>query len=398
MARTSQSYPIYDADRHFYEPADAFLRHLPKAFQREFQYVQVNGRTKLAIAGILSDYIPNPTFEVVAAPGSHEAWYRGKNPEGLTLREMGGKPVASHLAFYNGDAHIKAMDEQGIQAGLVLPTLASVIEERLAQKPEAIAALFHSLNRWIEDECGFARQSRLFPVSMVHLNDVNSAVSELDYLLEKGARVVGVRPAPVPGVAGSRSMGLPEFDPFWARVSEAKIFVVLHVSDSGYDQIYRWWTSGAKGEWRPFEKDAFGDVLDAMGRAISDSLAALICHGVFDRFPNLRVASLENGADWLEPLLGRLQLAYRKMPRSFERNPLDAFREHVFVAPFYEDSVRKLADTIGIDRVLFGSDWPHPEGLGNPLDYYKDIKALSEPETRKVMSENLRGLLVGARN
>jgi predicted TIM-barrel fold metal-dependent hydrolase len=398
MEKLATAYPIYDADRHFYEPPEAFLRHLPKAFQRDFQYVQVNGRTKLAVAGTLSDYIPNPTFEVVAAPGSHEAWYRGKNPEGLTLREMGGKPVASQAAFHSGAAHLKAMDEQGIQAGLVLPTLASVIEERLAHKPEAIAALFHSLNQWVDEECGFARENRLFPVCMVHLNDVDSAVKELNFLLEKGARVVGVRPAPVPGIAGSRSMGLPEFDPFWARVNEAKIFVVLHVSDSGYDQIYRWWTAGAKGEFRPFEKDPFREVLDGMGRAIADSFAALICHGVFDRFPDLRVASLENGADWLEPLLARLHLAYRKMPKDFKRDPLETFRRHVFVSPFYEDPIRRLADAIGIDRVLFGSDWPHPEGLGNPLDYYKDIKALSEVETRKVMSDNLKGLLEGARN
>jgi predicted TIM-barrel fold metal-dependent hydrolase len=172
----------------------------------------------------------------------------------------------------------------------------------------------------------------------------------------------------------------------------------LHVSDSGYDQIYRWWTAGGKGEYRPFEKDSFREVLDGMGRAISDSLAALICHGVFDRFPNIRVASLENGADWLVPLLARLQLAYRKLPRDFTRNPLETFRRHVFVSPFYEDPIREIADSIGINRVLFGSDWPHPEGLGNPLDYFKDITALNDAETRKVMSENLKGLLEGARN
>jgi predicted TIM-barrel fold metal-dependent hydrolase len=398
MSATSRAYPIYDADRHFYEPPEAFLRHLPKEYRRDFQYVQVDGRTKLAVAGVLSDYIPNPTFEVVAAPGSHENWYRGKNPQGLTLREMGGKPIATQAAFHNGDAHLQVMDEQGIQAGLVLPTLASVIEERLSHKPEAVAALFHSLNQWVEEECGFARRNRLFPVCMVHLGDVDAAVKELEYLLRKGARVVGVRPAPVPGIEGSRSLGFPEFDPFWSRVNESKIFVVLHVSDSGYDQIYRWWTAGGKGEYRPFEKDSFREVLDGMGRAISDSLAALICHGVFDRFPNIRVASLENGADWLEPLLARLQLAYRKLPRDFTRNPLETFRRHVFVSPFYEDPIREIADSIGINRVLFGSDWPHPEGLGNPLDYFKDITALNDAETRKVMSENLKGLLEGARN
>lgn len=395
---TSPSYPIYDADRHFYEPPEAFLRHLPKPFRREFQYVQINGRTKLAVGGVITDYIPNPTFEVVAAPGSHELWYRGRNPEGLSLREMGGDPVKSQAAFHDGDAHLKAMDEQGIHAGLVLPTLASVIEERIAERGDVVSALFHALNQWTAEEVGYARKNRLFPVPMVNLVDVDLAVKELDYLLAQGARVVGVRPAPVAGIQGSRSMGYPEFDPFWARVNESGIFVVMHVSDSGYDRVYRWWTAGGKGEWRPFEKDAFHEILDCMGRPIADALAALICHGVFKRFPNVRVASLENGSMWLEPLLSRLELAYHKMPKDFAENPVETFRRHVFVSPFYEDPVPRLIELIGADRVLYGSDWPHPEGLAQPLDFLGDIRGLDPAHTRQIMSSNLKGLLEGARN
>ncbi len=391
------AYPYYDADRHIYEPPQAFLRHLPKAFQREFQYVEVNGRTKLAVAGQLSDYIPNPTFSVVAAPGSHEAFYRGKNPEGKTLRELGGAPVASQAAFHDGDAHLKVMDEQGIYGGLLLPTLASVIEERLGERADVVQALFHSLNQWVIEDMGLARLNRLFPVSMIHLGDVDAAVKELEFLLANGARVVGVRPAPVPGLRGGRALGSKEFDPFWARINEAGIFVVLHVSDSGYDRINRWWTAGGKGEWRPFEKEPFGEVLDGMGRAISDSLASLLCHGMFDRFPNVRVASLENGSAWLEPLLKRLDDAYGKMPQEFKSNAVETFRRHVYVSPFYEDPMDKLVELMGADRILYGSDWPHPEGLGRPLDYLNDVAELNPADVKKIMSSNLQDLLEGKR-
>ncbi|EEA01814.1 amidohydrolase 2 [Burkholderia sp. H160] len=391
------NYPIYDCDRHFYEPPDAFLRHLPKQFRSEFQYVKINGRTKLAVGGVLSDYIPNPTFEVVAAPGSHEGWYRGQNPDGKSLREYGGAPIASQAAFHNGDAHLAVMDQQGIHAGLVLPTLASVIEERLGDRAEVVSALFHAMNQWTVEEVGLAHANRLFPVSMVHLGDVDAAVKELDYLLANGARVVGVRPAPVPGIKGGRSIGSTEFDPFWARVNESKIFVVLHVSDSGYDKVNRWWTAGGKGEWRPFEKDAFAELLDAMGRAISDSLSALISHGVFDRFPNVRVASLENGSAWLEPLLKRLASTYHKMPQCFNGDPIETFRRHVYVSPFYEDPIGRLAELLGADRVLFGSDWPHPEGLGEPLDFFKDVGDIDAATVQRIMSTNLKELLEGKR-
>lgn len=390
-------YPYYDADRHIYEPPEAFLRHLPKAYRREFQYVQVNGRTKLAVAGQLSDYIPNPTFEVVAAPGSHEAFYRGKNPEGKSLREIGGDPVPSQAAFHDGDAHLKVMDEQGIHAAMLLPTLASVIEERLGDRADVVNALFHSLNQWVVEDIGLARANRLFPVSMIHLGDVDAAVKELEFVLAHGGRVVGIRPAPVPGLRGGRSIGSKEFDPFWARVNEAGIFTVLHVSDSGYDRIYRWWTAGGKGEWRPFEKDPFGEILDWMGRAISDSLASLLCHGMFDRFPNVRVAALENGSAWLEPLMQRIADVHKKMPQDFKGDPLETFRRHVYVSPFYEDPMDKLVDLIGADRILYGSDWPHPEGLGRPLDYLDDVAGLKPADIKKIMHGNLKGLLAGER-
>ena len=72
----------------FYEPEEALLKYMPEKYKHVFKYVQVDGRTKLAINGQISDYIPNPTFEVVAAPGCHVDYYRGNNPEGKSFREF----------------------------------------------------------------------------------------------------------------------------------------------------------------------------------------------------------------------------------------------------------------------------------------------------------------------
>ena len=80
---SSTGYPIYDADNHLYEKEDCFTRHLDKATAREaITWVEVKGRKKLAVCGTITDYIPNPTFEVVAVPGSLVPWHRGINPEG----------------------------------------------------------------------------------------------------------------------------------------------------------------------------------------------------------------------------------------------------------------------------------------------------------------------------
>jgi predicted TIM-barrel fold metal-dependent hydrolase len=393
MRRTS--FPVYDADSHLYEPEEAFTRHLPQRFKRDFYFVDALGRRKLVIAGMLSEFIPNPTFAVVAAPGSHVKWYRADNPEGLTLRELSGKPIRPPETWRTGAGRIALLDEQGVHASLVFPTLASAIEERLGARGEATAALFHSLNQWTVDEWGFAREGRLFSVPFISLTHVDLALAELDFVIASGARAVAIRPAPVPDVRGSRSFGFEEYDPFWARVADAGLFVCLHASDSGYDRVTQWWTGGQGEEFLAFERNPFQAMMDLLGRAISDSLAALICHGVFERHPKVRVAAIENGAEWVAPLLSRLDRAYGQMPHAFKAHPRAQFERHVYVAPFYEDDLGGLRNDVPIERILFGSDFPHPEGAAAPLDYLDDFRSYAPDEIEKIFSTNLKGLLEG---
>src|SRR5262249_892895 len=138
--------------------------------------------------------------------------------------------------------------------------------------------------------------------------------------------------------------------------------------------------------------------LDMLGRAVADSLSALICHGVFARHPNLRVASVENGASWLAPLLFRLNHTYGQLPKGFKEHPHETFRRHVFVAPFYEDDTAELKKALPTNRILFGSDYPHAEGLAEPLDYLKEFGTYSDNELKQVFHSNLKGLLEGVRD
>lgn len=389
-------FPVYDADNHFYEPQDAVTRHLPKKWRNEFQFVTVNGRTKLAIGGKISNYIPNPTFEVVAAPGSHLKYYRGENPEGRTLRQIQGEAISSPAEFRYGEARIAMMDRQHLQAALVFPTLFSAIEQRLSYDHEFLNDALHSLNQWTEEEWGFARSGRLFATPVISLVDVDAAVRELDWALQRGARAVCIRPAPVHGYRRSRSMGFREFDPFWARVNEAKIFVAIHAADSGYDQFVNMWTGGE--EWRPFEPDAFTNSVRIIDRAISDTVSALICHGVFSRHPDVRVASIENGSFWVGPLVRTLKHVYKQMPQQFTEHPVDTFRRHIYVAPFTEDSVTELAGYTDVSRILFGSDWPHPEGQAEPTEYVAELSGFGLADQERIMGRNLQGLLEGRRD
>jgi predicted TIM-barrel fold metal-dependent hydrolase len=128
-------------------------------------------------------------------------------------------------------------------------------------------------------------------------------------------------------------------------------------------------------------------------RQIFDTFAALICHGLFDRFPNLRMASIENGGMFAPKLIEELHIAYGKMPQEFGKHPVEAFKEHVWVSPFYEDDIPLLKHELGAEHLLFGSDWPHAEGLADPTDFIDDIPGFSDDEVRKIMRDNAWDLI-----
>ena len=393
---TKLPFPVYDADNHFYEPEDALFRHLPKKWHKDFRFVEIDGRKRLAINGQISDYIPNPTFERVAAPGTHVKYYKADNPEGLSLRQLTGAPVVPPPAWRYGQERLAVLDEHEIHAALMFPTLFSVIENRMSYNHDFLHDALHALNQWTAEEWGFAREGRIFAVPVVSLADMDRALAEVDWLIKEGARTVCIRPSPVPGYRGGRSMGLPDFDPFWARINEAGIFVSIHASNSDYDNLITMWTGGA--EWLPFESDPFVNCLRIIERAIADTIAAIICGGVFDRFPDVRVASVENGAKWVAPLIDTLRHVYGQMPQKFKADPVDTFHRNIFVAPFVEDDFGELGQHMQVNRILFGSDFPHPEGAAHPLDFLDELTTFDMAAKERIMSLNLKGLLEGRRD
>ena len=391
MARTCD-FPVFDADNHLYETEDAFTRHLPSRYKGAVDYVQVRGRTKIVVRGTISEFIPNPTFEVVARPGAQEEYFRNGNPEGKSYRELVGEPMRCIPGFRKPEPRLELMDDLGVDRALMFPTLASLLEERMRDDPELIHAVIHSLNQWLYEEWTFNYEDRIFATPVITLPIVDRAIEELEWVLERGARTVLIRPAPVPGPRGSRSFAFEEFDPFWERVVEAGILVTMHASDSGYSRYQGDWTGPA--EMLPFRLDPFR-LMTMKERPIFDTMAALVCHGLLSRFPDLRIASVENGGDWVPSFLEHLADAYRKMPQAFAEDPVEAFKRNVSISPFHEDDLARLIALMGVDHILFGSDYPHPEGLAEPCSYLGHLpEGLAEEDVAKIMGGNL-GTLMG---
>ena len=212
-------FPLFDADNHLYEPQEALTKYLPKEYKDIVQYVEINGRTKIALRGQISNYIPNPTFSVVAKPGAWEEYFKFGNPDGKSKRELFGEPMRSIPAFFEPGPRLELMNELGLDRTLMFPTLASLVEERLRDDPVAIHVIVHALNEWLDDVWGFNYQNRIFTTPVITLPIVEKAIEELEWAVKRGARAILIRPAPVPGFRGPRSFALPEFDPFWQRAS-----------------------------------------------------------------------------------------------------------------------------------------------------------------------------------
>ncbi|MEU6261332.1 amidohydrolase family protein [Streptomyces sp. NPDC047043] len=383
-------YPLFDADNHLYETEEALTKFLPKQYAGAIEYVQIRGRTKIAILGQISEYIPNPTFEVVARPGAMEEYFRVGNPDGKSRREIFGEPMRSIPAYREPGPRLELLDELGVQRTLMFPTLASLIEERMRHHPELIHAVIHSLNEWLYETWSFNYKDRIFTTPVITLPIVEKAIAELNWAVERGAKAILVRPAPVPGHGGSRSFALPEFDPFWKRVVETGVLVAMHSSDSGYSRYANDW-EGTSAEMLPFKSNAFRQVNE--WRPIQDAVASWVCHGALFRFPELKIALIENGSSWVAPLLDQLADVYKKMPEQFLGDPVQAVKNSIHVSPFYEEDLGGLVDLIGVDRVLFGSDYPHPEGLAQPTSYVDSIQGLSQADQAKIMGGNLSRLM-----
>jgi predicted TIM-barrel fold metal-dependent hydrolase len=130
-----------------------------------------------------------------------------------------------------------------------------------------------------------------------------------------------------------------------------------------------------------------------------ETLGALTYHNLFGRFPDVRVVSIENGSDWVAYLFRHLDKK-KGMGRQgpwpggyFRGRPSEILGRHLYLTPYPEDDVPALVERAGRDHVLFGSDYPHPEGLAEPNAFSDLLGGVDDATRRRVMHDNTAELL-----
>jgi predicted TIM-barrel fold metal-dependent hydrolase len=385
---------LFDGDNHYYELPDAFTRHIDPSFRSRTvrQVVAPAGDTQILVGDRLFTYL-SPDFSAVE-PGALRERLRAiaSGDSDRLFDDRGVQDV--NRAYVDRDARLALMDDQGLDACLLFPTLAVCVEHFMKDDAALVGASFRAFNRWLEEDWGFAYRNRIFAAGVISLLDLDFAVAELEHLIDRGARVVYLRPGP----QGRRSPGDPYFDPFWARVEEAELIVACHSSESGYNEMFSsYWSETPNPECH--EQSAFQWTNFFGDRPIMDTLSAMVLHNLFGRFPGLRVISVENGSLWV-PYLLKVMDKMKGMGRSghwiggpVQGRPSEIFREHVWVVPFHEEKVEPLVEIMGADHVIFGSDFPHAEGLANPTDFSDSLTGLSSTDADLIMGDNLAALI-----
>ena len=238
------------------------------------------------VRGQISDYIPNPTFDRVGRPGAQEEYFKSGNPEGKSYREIIGRGIDCPPAFREASARLELMDEQGVDYAIMLPTLASLIEERMRDDPDLCAAAIHALNAWMLEAWPYAYEDRIFSTPII--------TPGVRGQRHRGARLRDRPRCPGHPHAPRSGLGLPgppvlrpaRVRPLLVQGEEAGLLVVFHASDTGYVRYTNEW-EGSQTETQAFaEPQRFSATVRNTHRDIQDAVTSMITHGALWRLPS----------------------------------------------------------------------------------------------------------------
>jgi predicted TIM-barrel fold metal-dependent hydrolase len=402
-------YPVYDADNHLFDNSDAWRDYVEPKFRdniRPFdpvanpivpQSVSRSAAAQLARAQTEGQEAPPPAM-LPGATLNRLNPYKELSPEEREKLVNMFQELAP--AYQDRDRRLTVMDLQGVEAAIMFPQgNGLILHDAFPDDAEMTLACVRAFNRWVDDQWGLAYKDRIFVPAVISLMDVDKALEEVDWCLEHGARGFLLPPGPING----RSPADPVYDPFWARLNEARVGAMIHLNYTHYQKRISELYSEDPSVHFLSQKGmtAFQWITSWGDRPAMDTVAAMTFHGLFERFPNIRIALSEQGTVWLAYTVRKMDHAFMMGRKgtfdAIKERPSNTFRDHFLVAPYPEEIVERPIEAVGTGCLTFGSDFPHAEGLADPAVYCDaQLSRLSAEDQKKIMSENLKGFLMGA--
>ena len=286
-------------------------------------------------------------------------------------------------------ARLQSLDGFGLDAAVLFPNYGLLWEQRLASDRAAQRANARAYNRFLADVCGEG-DGRLFGVAHLLLHDPEWAVEEITRVRAQGVRLAMIAPAPVDG----KPLSHRDFDPVWAAFSDQGVAPVFHVSE---------FESPLHPAWRAGEQEDGEQLFDSIFLYLAPAvaLANLILHGVLERFPRLRIGVVELTASWVPSFLLHIDGAsdfytqrHGEPFRVLAYRPSEYFQRQVRVAALPYEMPNRLVPKVGDDTFMIGSDWPHAEGVADPMAAAeRAVAGLAGPARANIMGANAAWLL-----
>ncbi len=362
---------VVDCDSHVMEPPDLWSEYLEDKYKsRAIRIETTNGVESLVIGGetILTGVLAGlgganlPRSEVFAGRKQY----------------MDGCPPAS----YESAARTSLLDDWGVTHGVLFPTI-GILPFPIADH-ELGSAYCRAYNNWQKET--FEDSNRVVPIAIINWHDVDAATAELALRFKQGFKGVFVPPEVVSG----KRPGDTHFDPIWQLCVDAHAPGCLHVvvRFGGSAAPFSAWQETSPGPVFSFGLGATGQLIPAM--------ASLVVDGVYDRFPTLKIISVEAGCGYAAYLMDRLDekadVFKEIVPSPLKLKPSDYIRRNCyFVAEPEERTIGAMLDLVGEDRIMWGSDYPHIDStLAAPTLIRDSVKHLRPEQQQAVLGENAR--------
>lgn len=337
MGRT---YNVIDADGHILEPVDIWDNYMDPAYRDRAPrlFVDVDGKERLRVE---DKVLGGPKgLGLIGAIGARDG-SRSDNIKYIEGRKGGFDP----------HERIKDLDLDGIDAAFLYPSLG--LFSGAASDPNLAAAMCRAYNRWLADYCK-PYPERLFGIAMLPMQSIDLAIEEMRFARQElGMKGGFLRPNPYNG----RMAGHPDYDPFWAEAQELDFCIGFHEGGaSGMPTvgIDRFESRGAR--------HIISHTMEMMLVAMS-----VIWDGVCDRFPKVRIGFLESGGGWIASWLDRMDRHFDDQgfnDSGLSMRPSALFQRNCWISfEPVEGSLNVLADYIGPHKILWATDYPHPDGF-----------------------------------
>jgi uncharacterized protein len=365
------AYPVIDGDGHVTEPPQ-LLEYIEQRYRDLAPRVVKDdeGYERFAFEGKLMSLAHRP-------PISLGAFLRPANLWDPQARQR--SYADAHPGGWDPHVRIKDMDLEGFHAavlypGFWFPTSSGTHDAKLA------AAMCRAYNNWLADYCKPYPQ-RLYGMAILPMQDLAEAIREMKRVVKDlNMKGVVIRPSPHP--ATGQNLHDPAFAPFWAEAQELNIAVAIHEAAVG---------DRPTGGLERFHNLFFGHLLIHPIEQQLGSLA-MICGGVLERFPRLRVVFLEAGGGWMVYWLERMDRDYHQLGfllPELKHKPSEYFARQCWVCFEPDEKMLGMASQLlGEERIIWASDYPHFDAEENCVAAITGRSDLSESAKQKILGEN----------